>query len=64
MAGAPGFEPGNGGIKIHLVCKVYQSAFRKFAEIRPKSYQEVTRNFGMSDVLASGKNYRQRLIPS
>ena len=32
-----------------LVCKEYQSAFRKIQQIRRKSYQKVTRNFGMSD---------------
>ena len=35
LAGAPGFEPGNGGIKIHVVCIVYQWAFRKIVRIHP-----------------------------
>jgi hypothetical protein len=33
LAGAPGFEPGNGGIKIQVVRVIYQCAFRKIAEI-------------------------------
>ena len=36
VAGAPGFEPGNGGIKIQLVRGTYQYAFRKICGIRPK----------------------------
>ena len=47
MAGAPGLEPGNGGIKIQMVRVICQRAFRKNAEIRPKSDQEVSGNFGM-----------------
>jgi len=47
LAGAPGLEPGNGGIKIQMVRVICQRAFRKNAEIRPKSDQEVSGNFGM-----------------
>src|SRR5467141_2045088 len=47
LAGSPGFEPGNGGIKIHIVHQTYQGAFRKIAEIRPKSHQEVSSRFEM-----------------
>jgi hypothetical protein len=34
VAGAPGFEPGNGGIKIRLFRVIYQSPFRKSHEYR------------------------------
>ena len=47
LAGAPGLEPGNGGIKIQLVRIDYQGAFRKIEEIRPQSVQEVSEYFGM-----------------
>jgi hypothetical protein len=47
LAGAPGFEPGNGGIKIHLVRFVRQGAFRKIAALRPQCVQEVGGHFGM-----------------
>jgi hypothetical protein len=47
LAGAPGFEPGNGGIKIRLVCMIYQGPFRKIAEIGPLTRQEVSSHFGM-----------------
>jgi hypothetical protein len=29
LAGAPGFEPGDGGIKIRLIIEQFQSAFGK-----------------------------------
>ena len=47
LAGAPGFEPGNGGIKIQVVRVIYQRAFRRNAEIRPSPDQEVSGHFGM-----------------
>src|SRR5712691_2674638 len=47
MAGAPGLEPGNGGIKIQVVRVIYQRAFRKTAEIPRQSAQEVSGHFGM-----------------
>ena len=34
LAGVPGFEPGNGGIKIHHLPSL-QWSFRKIREIRP-----------------------------
>ena len=49
LAGAPGFEPGNGGIKIQVVCIIYQRGFRKIAGIRIESNQYVSRYFGMAD---------------
>ena len=52
MAGAPGLEPGNGGIKIQMVRVICQRAFRKNAEIRPQSDQEVSGNFGMQGRVA------------
>jgi hypothetical protein len=39
--------PGNGGIKIQVVRIIYQCAFRKIAEIRRPSVQEVSGHFGM-----------------
>jgi hypothetical protein len=50
LAGAPGFEPGNGGIKIRLVRVVCQNAFQKNAEIELVSDQELTTNFGIKDL--------------
>jgi len=47
LAGAGGLEPPNGGIKIQVVCVIDQSAFRKNAEIRPQSDQELSGYFGM-----------------
>ena len=47
LAGAGGLEPPNGGIKIQVFRVIYQCAFRKNAEIRPQSAQEVSRYFGM-----------------
>ena len=47
LAGAPGLEPGNGGIKIQVVRLIYQSLFRKNAEIRPQFDQEVSGHFGI-----------------
>src|SRR3954449_5857832 len=52
LAGAPGLEPGNGGIKIQMVRVICQRAFRKNAEIRPQSDQEVSGNFGMQGRVA------------
>ena len=52
MAGAPGLEPGNGGIKIQIVRVICQRAFRKNAEIRLQSDQEVSGNFGMQGRVA------------
>jgi hypothetical protein len=49
LAGAPGLEPGNGGIKIQAVRVIYQCAFRKMAEIQPQPAQEVRRYFGMPE---------------
>jgi hypothetical protein len=34
LAGAPGLEPGNGGIKISLIIQQFQGAFRKTAKTR------------------------------
>jgi hypothetical protein len=48
LAGAPGFEPGNGGIKIQVVRVIYQWTFRKIAEIHPQTDQEVSCHFGMA----------------
>src|SRR4051812_34436803 len=47
LAGAPGLEPGNGGIKIQVIRLICQSVFRKSAKIRPQSNQEVSGHFGM-----------------
>src|SRR5580700_1085795 len=47
LAGAPGFEPRNGGIKIRFVCMIYQGPFRKIAEIGLITRQEVSSHFGM-----------------
>ncbi len=47
VAGAGGFEPPHGGIKIQVARIIYQSVFRRIAEIRPKSIQEVSEYFGM-----------------
>src|SRR5262245_58686568 len=47
LAGAPGLEPGNGGIKIHLVRIIHQHAFRKIAAIRLQWVQDVRGYFGM-----------------
>ena len=46
LAGVPGFEPGNDGIKIQVVRIIYQRAFRKSAEIGPQSVQEVSGYLG------------------
>jgi hypothetical protein len=49
LAGAPGFEPGNGGIKIQAILFIYQGVFRKIAEIRDPYDQKVSGHFGMTD---------------
>src|SRR5260370_31201412 len=54
LAGAPGFEPGNGGIKIQVVRIIYQRAFRKSAEIGPQSVQEVSGYLGTTRQTSSG----------
>src|SRR6266849_9100167 len=54
VAGAPGFEPGNGGIKIQVVRIIYQRAFRKSAEIGPQSVQEVSGYLGTTRQTSSG----------
>jgi len=41
-------EPPYGGIKIQVVRVIYQWAFRKIAEIRPQTDQEVSCHFGMA----------------
>src|SRR5260370_36287127 len=35
LAGAPGFEPGNGGIKIRLIIQQFQRAFGKWPKHAP-----------------------------
>jgi hypothetical protein len=49
---APGLKSGNGGIKIQMVRVICQRAFRKNAEIRLQSDQEVSGNFGMQGRVA------------
>jgi hypothetical protein len=44
------FEFQDGGIKIQIVRLIYQSAFRKIAEIRPQSIQEVGGHFGTPEM--------------
>jgi len=39
LAGAPGFEPGNGGIKISLIIQRFQSAFGKLGPNGPQRFQ-------------------------
>jgi hypothetical protein len=39
LAGAPGFEPGNGGIKIRLEIPVFRPSFRKIAPKPSTKYQ-------------------------
>src|ERR1700730_18003624 len=47
-AWAPGFEPGDGGIKIKQFPIVHQWAFRKTAKMRPQSIQRLIRYFGIA----------------
>jgi hypothetical protein len=51
--GAGGFEPPHGRIKIQVVRTNYQRAFRKIAEIRHQSVQEVSEYFGMPRIWLS-----------
>jgi hypothetical protein len=44
---APGLKSGNGGIKIQVFPIMGQCTFRKIAEIRRQSVQEVSGHFGM-----------------
>ena len=60
MAGAPGFEPGNGGIKIQVVRVIYQRPFRKIAEIPALLDQQVGINFGMPNRLPWTASWRDR----
>jgi hypothetical protein len=63
LAGAPGFEPGDGGIKIRVVRVIYQRAFRKSAEIPALSVQkasisEYQTNFRGSEAAVIGGSNR------
>jgi hypothetical protein len=41
LAGAPGFEPGNGGIKISLIIEQFQGAFGKNDETRSSDFNRL-----------------------
>jgi hypothetical protein len=41
LAGAPGLEPGNGGIKISLIIQQFQGAFGKTAKTRSSNFNRL-----------------------
>jgi hypothetical protein len=47
LAGAPGFEPGDGGIKIRRLSLINQRTFQKTRRIRPLFHQRLRCNFEM-----------------
>ena len=54
VAGAGGFEPPYGGIKIQVLVLISQRSFRKFARNRSVSRQRDSLNFGMANADPDG----------
>jgi hypothetical protein len=60
LAGAPGFEPGNGGIKISLIIQLFQGAFGKKSQKCPLAISIAWQSFPNEEVALTGRISREK----